>query len=280
MLSTPAKTHLMRFLTLALLLGLLGVSALPAKEDPSEDIPNDPGEEPTDASECGYLEVPIAAILDAAASGTDIVVDIGWASDPLLLPPFANLVLKDGAGLVLGSLNFAPVAGATTTHTFSWVLAGVPIHGPQFELRLEDPLAQPITTDMDLRATLDCTGGICDYRLVEGLRADWVAISGELMQALDAVIGGGSTDILNDALTAAPTIEGEILGLAMQLGQLHAAVPLDQTPCTCVWMPAHATWNNAPGSFTLSQSNYEKRFTHSSQQWRQASLFLPRPSKL
>lgn len=261
--STPTFDFILRLFTLTL---LLGAAALPAqtgkleptpaaaeagKDDPGKGDPSSPkgsggdggGDEPyrdpVDATSCtfGVNPIPLAAMVELAASGSDATVTIAWSNDPIL-PATATLVLQDENGNTLMTQSVATVPGGKTSHTLSMALAGVPVHGPQLRVVLEDPFTVPLAPELDFRVTVDCSSGTCAYRILDGLRADSVAISEQLMLAIDGEESSGSSDILADVVSNEPTLESEVLNLAWQLDRLDDTHDLSSLPCTCLWVPA------------------------------------------
>lgn len=237
--SNSRRLPALLFLAFVLSFGLAAAPALfAAQPDPGAGLP-EPHEIPScvislpalggDGGEGGLVE----EILDdglawLAVDGEDLLVEIGWASDPTL--PDADLWVDAPDGTSWGPWPVTRHPGEVDLVTLSGVLSGVGTHGFQFRLRLED--ATSVRAELDFHVGVECpTPGVCRFTVTGGLDGPAV-VSEAFWNALQAALASGSGDLLATLTASSPGVAHEIPGFLWQTSMPTS--PDDG--CHCEWL--------------------------------------------
>ncbi len=180
-----------------------------------------------------------AVVVDTQALGTDLEVRIRWtADDAAFSTNWAEVHLLDSEGEVVATTIAFSAPGDTTTHMLESGLDQVGDRGFQYEVEVVAPAGGRLAPVYPVRITLNCSGDDeCWYQTISGIYSNVVAVSHELLAALDGQAADQSMDLLQGTLTTAPHLRGEIHDLAAQLDSLWPAST--GSSCQCLWFAAY-----------------------------------------
>lgn len=179
-------------------------------------------------------KVSIVELETAGPDLTDLRVVMAW-EDETRLPDQTRIKVRDAEGRLIIRTPVVPAAGEITEITLPGVFDDVLDHGLGLTVDIGGRrMMEPYPFRLQLRCSSEC-----QWEIVAGVKSDAVVIDRALAPILDLLETGGTTDILTGALAIAPDLLGEVVSLAIDLGQLDQRTGIPIGGCSCSWASEH-----------------------------------------